>query len=307
MKRALLLAGVLLPFIGLTQTPDSNRQSKLLTVAPRLGGIALTDAVTPMRINGAGSMVQQHILDFGLPLYKDFTSPHPVFIKSGFRYENLIVPNIPALGSGAFQSFTIPLLASYALSRTTNLTFIGLATVSSELKQSLSFNELQYTAGLRIGFQPSKQLRYGVTLTYVNSYSGQLLIPVPDFDWTINHHLQLTAVVPSRISLKYKLTANQSLGLTSGYAATTYGLADGKSKQYLSWQQYSGGLIYDLKLSGRWNINLVAGHSFMQRLETFDQQEKASFDNFSELNKRKPIYSDRQTSFVFQAIITYQF
>src|ERR1700733_13532487 len=99
MKRALLLAGILLPFIGFTQTPDSNRQSKLLTVAPRLGGIALTDAVTPMRINGAGSMVQQHILDFGLPLYKDFTSAHPVFIKSGFRYENLIVPDIPALGS----------------------------------------------------------------------------------------------------------------------------------------------------------------------------------------------------------------
>jgi hypothetical protein len=45
----------------------------------------------------------------------------------------------------------------------------------------------------------------------------------------------------------------------------------------------------------------------MRRLETFDQQEKTSFDNFSELNKHKPIYSDRQTSFVFQAIITCQF
>jgi hypothetical protein len=45
----------------------------------------------------------------------------------------------------------------------------------------------------------------------------------------------------------------------------------------------------------------------MQRLETFDQREKASLDNFSELNKRKPIYSDRQTSLVFQAVITCQF
>jgi hypothetical protein len=307
MKRALLLAGVLLPFIGFSQTPDSNRQSRFLTAAPRLGGLALTDAVTPLKVNGTGSMVQQHILDFGLPLYKNFTAAHPVFIKSGFRYENLLVPNIAAFGSGAFHSCTVPLLASYSLSRKTNLTFIGLATVSSDLKQSLSFSDLQYTAGLRIGFQAGKQLRYGVTLTYVNSYSGQLLLPIPDLDWTINRRLQLSAVVPSRISLKYKFTANQSLGLTTGYMATTYGMADGKSKQYLSWQQFSGGLIYDLKLSGRWNINLVAGHSFMQRLETFDQQEKASFDNFSELNNRKPIYSDRQTSFVFQAIISYQF
>jgi Domain of unknown function (DUF6268) len=307
MKNALLLAGILLPFIGFTQTPDSNRQSKFLTAAPRLGGITLTDAVTPIKVNGAASMVQQHILDIGLPLYKDFTSAHPVFIKSGFRYENLIVPNIAAFGSGAFHAFTVPLLASYSLSRKTNLTFIGLATLSSDLKQAAPFSDLQYTLGLRIGFQPGKQLRYGVTLTYVNSYSGQLLIPVPDLDWTINRHLQLTAVVPSRISLKYKLTANQSLGLTSGYTASTYGLTDGKSKEYLSWQQYSGGLIYDLKLGGRWNINLVAGHSFLQRLETFDQSEKASFDNFSELNKRKPVYSNRQTSFVFQAVVTYQF
>ena len=149
-----------------------------------------------------------------------------------------------------------------------------------------------------------------MTLTYVNSYSGQLLIPIPDIDWTINSHLQLTAVVPSRVSLKYKLTPNQSIGITNGYTTSTYGFTNGKSpqdKQYLSWQQYNGGLIYDLTLSKRWNINLVAGHSFMQRFETFDQREKASFDNFSELNNRKPIYSNRQTSFVFQGTVTYQF
>jgi len=143
-----------------------------------------------------------------------------------------------------------------------------------------------------------------VTLTYVKNYSGQLLLPIPDLDWTIDRHWQLSAVVPSRISLKYKLSPSQMLGLTTGYTANIYGLATGKAQQYLSWQQYSGGLIYDLTLSKRWNINLVAGHSFLQRLETFDRRDKASLNNFSELSNRRPIYSDRQTSFIFQAVIT---
>jgi len=317
MKRAIILAGLLLPIFAWSQSPDSanrsldsNRQSLFLTGAPRLGGISLTDAVTPMKINNGNSMVQQHIVDFGIPLVKDFTSAHPIFIKTGFRYENLIVPDITAFGTGSFNSFTVPFLASYSITKKTNLTLVGMGTLATDMKTSIHANDVQYVAGIRIGFQPNPNLRYGVTMTYVNNYSGQLIIPVPDIDWTINKKWQLTAIVPSRVSLKYKIAPNQSFGLTTGYVASVYGLTQNKempNRQYLSWQQFSGGLIYDVTLSKRWNFNLVAGHSFMQRLETFDQATKASFNNFSELSNRKPIYSDRQTSFIFQAGINYKF
>lgn len=303
MKTVFFLTVQLLPVLCLAQMTDSNTISRLTTVSPRLGGVTVTDAVTPMK----GSDVQQHIVDFGIPLYKNFTGPHAILIKSGFRYENLLVPNIQPYGSGVFNNFTIPLIASYGITKKTSLTFVGLASFSSDLKESLQTKDLQYTAGIRIGFRPSNNLQYGVTLTYINNYSGRFLLPIPDIDWTINKHLTLSAIVPSRISLKYKLSPAQSIGLTSGYVGNIYSLNNGKTKQYLSWQQYSAGIIYDRSISKRWSFNLIAGHSFMQRLETFDQGAKASLDNFSELSGRKANYSEQQTSFIFQGGISYKF
>jgi hypothetical protein len=77
--------------------------------------------------------------------------------------------------------------------------------------------------------------------------------------------------------------------------------------QYLSLQQYSGGLIYDVRLGKRWKLNLIAGHTFEQRLETFNMDQKVSFDNFGQLNNRKSNVSYRENSFVFQAGINYAF
>jgi hypothetical protein len=324
MKRVFILAGILLPLLSWSQSPaptpqnsdssaqkpDGNRQSVFLTAAPRLGGIALTDAVSPMKHGNGRSIVQQHIVDFGIPVYENFTSKHPTFIKVGFRYENLIVPNHPALGNGSFNNFMVPLVASYSVTKKFNLTLIGMAAMSSDMKQDFTTGDIQYNAGIRFGWQPNQNLRYGVTLVYVNNYSGKYLLPVPDIEWTINKKWQFSAVVPSRITIKYKLTPNQSLGLTTGYASNVYAInkiGQQSVKQYLSWQQYSGGLLYEVTLSKRWNFNVMAGHSFSQKLETFDQSQKASLDNFSFLSNRKPIYSDHQTSFIAQATINYKF
>ncbi len=129
-------------------------------------------------------------------------------------------------------------------------------------------------------------------------------------EWAINSRLSLSALVPARISLKYKLSPIQSLGVTGGYMGGMYRLTptgQNRQDQYLNLQQYSGGLIYDLKLGQRWKLNFIAGHTFQQRLETFNMDQKVSFDNFGKLNDRKANVSYRQNSFVFQAGISYAF
>lgn len=306
MKRSFFLLSILLPILCHAQNADSVH-SPLLTTSPRLGGINLTSLNAPISANGNTFLLHQTVLDFGAPVYKNFTSPHAIFIKTGIRYEGIFLENEKQIGSSSFSSISVPLIVNYSLNRKTSLTLIGLGTLSSDWKSPIQSADIQYTAGVRLGFQPSPSLRWGVTLTYINNYSGKFLLPLPDIEWAINSRLSLSALVPARVSLKYKLSAAQSLGITSGYMGGLYRVNTNGQSQYLSLQQYSGGLIYDLRLGKRWKLNLIAGHTFEQRLETFNMDQKVSFDNFGQLNNRKSNVSYRENSFVFQAGINYAF
>src|SRR5262249_37316558 len=159
---------------------------------------------------------------------------HTVLIKTGIRYEGLMLSDEKNIGNSSFHSLTVPLLASYSFSRTTNMSLIGLATIGSDFKQNIEPDDILYTAGVRIGFQPKNTLRYGVTLTYIHNYSGDFVLPLPDIDWMINKKLNLSGVLPARLSLKYKFVPSQSIGITSWYVGSMYRLNDGAEKQYLN-------------------------------------------------------------------------
>jgi hypothetical protein len=247
--------------------------------------------------------------DIGIPVYKNFTSPHPVYIRAGIRYQGLLLSNEKNIGSTNFHSVGVPLLFSYSFSRATSISLIGIVSVGSDFKQDIKEEDILYTAGVRIGFRQNKSFKYGVTVTYVKNYAGDYLLPLPDIDWTINKRWNFTALLPSRASLKYKLSQAQSLGATLSVNGSMYRLNEtGKEKeQYLHLRQSNAGLIYDLKMGRRWKLNLVAGHTFTQRLETFNMDQKVSFNGFGKLNDRISNVSYQQNSFIFQTGISYQF
>jgi hypothetical protein len=280
---------------------------KLVTTAPLLGGVTVTNIVAPIDANGNTFTMQQPIVDVGFPLYKDLSGAHPLLIKTGIRYQGLFLSGEQSIGSNQFQSITVPLLINYSLSHITNISFVGLATVGSDFKQSISTEDILYTVGVRIGFRPSGSFRYGITLAYISNYSGKFLLPIPDIDWTISNRLSLTGVIPARASLKYKLSETQSLGITGSLNGSMYRLNTDAKDQYINLQQSSAGLIYDLKLSQRWKLNLIAGHTFSQKLETFNTDQKVPFDGFGKLNDRIANISYRQNSFIFQGGISYEF
>jgi len=307
MKRSIFLAGMLLPSFSYSQDIDSTSHSKLITAAPRLGGVNITNLVAPLKSNGNNFIMQLPVADIGIPVYKDFSSKHPVLIKTGLRYQGLLLSDEKNIGSTNFHSITIPLLLSYSLSRATNISFVGLASVNSDFKRSIEGEDVFYTAGIRVGFHQNKTFKYGVTITYTSNYSGKYLLPLPDIDWTISKKLSMTAVLPARASLKYKVSGTQSVGITASINGSMYRLNENEKKQYLHLQQNSAGFIYDLKLGLRWKLNLVAGHTFMQKLQTFDMDQKVSLNGFGKLNDRIPNVSYHNNSFIFQGGISYQF
>jgi hypothetical protein len=307
MKIIIFLAVIGLPILTHAQSADSSAKSPLVTTSPRLGGINVSGWIAPIKANGNTFTMQSTVVDLGIPIVKDFSTAHPIFIKAGIRYQDLSLSNENRIGGNNFQSITVPLLFSYSLSHTTNLTVIGLASINGDFKTDIRSEDILYTAGIRIGFQPNRTLRYGVTLTYISDYTGKYLIPIPDIDWTISNKLSLSAIVPARISLKYKLSPKNSLGITGGYQGNVFRLTADDKQQYLQLQQYSAGLIYDLKLGQRFKFNLIAGHTFVQKLETFDMDQKVPFDGFSKLHDRRSNVSYQQNSFLFQAGISYEF
>jgi hypothetical protein len=269
--------------------------------------VTVTNIVAPVSTNGDALTMQQPIVDVGFPVFKNFSAPHPILIKTGIRYQGLFLSGEQHISSNGFQSIAIPLLINYSLSRFTSISFVGLATVASDLKRNIGAEDILYTAGIRIGFRPGKSFKYGVTLIYTSNYSGKFLLPLPDIDWTISSRLSLTGIIPARASLKYKLSKIQSLGITASLNGSMYRLNGEDKDQYIHLRQNSAGLIYDFKLSQRWKLNLIAGHTFSQRLETFNMDQKVPFEGFGKLNNRVANVSYRQNSFIFQGGISYEF
>lgn len=308
MKKCIfLLTGFLLPVLSYCQSPDTVKHKKFLTTSPFLGGVNVTDIVTPVKVNNSTITMQQPIADIGIPVYKDFSSVNSVLVKTGVRYRGLFLSNEEKIGENAFHSITVPLLLNYSLSRTKTISFLGLATAGSDFKSGIEASDILYTLGVRLGVRSSQSFKWGVTLIYTRNYSGEFLLPLPDFDWTINENWNLTAVLPSRASLKRRLSNSQSLGITAAIDGSMYRLNTGNQPQYLHLRQNSAGLLYDLTLGRRWKFTLVAGHTFMQRLETFNMDQKVPFEGFAKLNDRVANISYNQNSFLFQGGLSYQF
>lgn len=307
MKKSIFLTGMLLPILSYSQNVDSTTRSKLMTTAPRLGNVTITNSVAPIKANGNTFTMQLPGVDIGIPVYKNFLSKHPILIRTGIRYQGLLLSNEKEISSTNFHSITVPLLFSYSFSRAANISFVGLASVGSDFKRNLEGKDIIYTVGVRAGFRQNKAFKYGITLAYTSNYSGQYLLPIPDFDWTISKKLSMTGVLPTRISLKYKLSQAQSLGITASVNGNMYRLNERQNIQYLHLRQSSAGLIYDLKLGQRWKLNLLAGHTFMQRLETFNMDQKISLNRFGKLDDRLPNVSYRRNSFILQGGVSYQF
>ena len=328
MKKRLFLAGLLLPVLSYAQRADTSvrstdttvrstdttvrpkdarRQKPLVTTAPRLGGVTISSQVTPVTMSGGSFTLYQPTVDIGVPIYTDFTSPHPLLIKTGLRYDGLMIDNEKNIGGSAFHTLTIPFVLNYSLNRKTDLSLLGGVMVSSDFKRDIGSGDIFYTAGARIGFRPRNTLRYGVTLVYFRNYSGQYLLPVPDIEWAIDRRWSLTAVLPARASLKYKVDKTQSLGITNSFTGGTWLLHSAGGKQYLQLQQVSAGLLYECTLAKRWKLNLIAGHTLLQRLETFDLDQKISLDGFGKLGERVHNVSYRPNSFTFQGSVSFAF
>ena len=291
-----------------TQQADSIMRQKLMTTSPRLGGVTVTNTVISIKADGQTFTVQLPTVEIGIPVYKNFKTPHPILLKASIRYQALILSDEGKIRSNNFHSISIPLIFSYSFSRATNLTLIGSPSINSDYKRDLTADDLQYTAGVRIGIHQNRKFKYGIAATYVKGYSGTYLLPVIDIDWTINKRLSLTAILPARTTLKYKLSEKHALGATLWINGSMYRLNDEAEKeQYIHLRQTCAGLLYEAKLGQRWKLNLVAGYTLVQKLETFDIDQKIALNKFADLNRRTANVSYIEKSFVVQGGVSYQF
>lgn len=327
MRRYILysMAIFLLPSITFAQAINDG---PLQTLAPKLGGINVTGMIAPISADGKNFLINQMVVDLSVPVYKNFNTRNPVIFKAGIRYQGMLLSGKSSVGADRietnmglngdfsgqntvggnnFHSFTVPLSYTYVLSASTNITAIAAVGFGGDLKKSLASSDLIFTGGVRVGFQQDRDFKYGVTLVYNKTYSGQYLIPIPDIEWAINDKWSLSAALPIRTSLRYKLNQSQSIGATFGLNAGEYRLNDQVKGKYLQFQQMSGGLVYDLKLWQNWKLNIIGGYTLMQKLQSFDNDQKIKLDDFGALEKRKTNYSNQSKSMAVQGGISYQF
>lgn len=286
---------------------NDSLSQPLTTYAPLLGGVNTSYIVSPM---GGSQTLQQAIVDESSPVYKVMKTKHPLLIKGGARYQGLFLSGSGSdpIGVSNFQSVSATFSATYMLSRNTNITALGVAGVASDFRKDVDASDIIYSAGIRWGFRQATHFKFGVTLLYSHAYSGNVLIPLPDIDWTISKKWELEGFLPFRTSLKYKLNKTETLALTQGFYTTAYRLNDPSGiGKYLELQQISTGLMYEHTFNRRWSTHLIAGYAVSSKLRTFDNNQTVGFDNFGALNKRVAEVSYNQGAFLGQVGVSFKF
>ncbi|BAV05532.1 hypothetical protein SAMN05421788_10521 [Filimonas lacunae] len=313
MKQTFLFILTVISVRSYSQTTTSDSLSKrlsqpLTTAAPLLGGVNVSYLVSAPGTDNNTFTMNQAVVDVSTPIYRAMKTKHPLFIKTGLRYQGLYLNGEKQIGIDNFHSFTIPVFMTYVFNRNTNLTVLANAGVGSDFRGDLNAEDIYYTAGMRFGFRQSKNFRIGVTLIYSKSYAGTNLLPLPDIDWTISKHWRLEAFIPFRTSLKYKFNEHQTLAFTQGFQTGNFRVHDytGTGK-YLQLQGVTTGLMYDHTFNRRWNIYLIAGMAVSQKLQTFTNDQQLGLNQFSKMNDRIPTVSYEKGGIVGQAGINYKF
>jgi len=292
---------------ALKDSVKRNINQPLLTASPLLGGVNVSDMFAPVSVNGSTFTIQQLTVDESSPVYRVKGTRHPFFIKAGFRYQGLFLANEPLIGSNNFHAINLQFYSTYVVSRKFNISGFASIGVASDFRKSPEGDDLNYLASIRFGVQKSRNLRYGISLTYINNYGGSYLVPLPDIDWVINDKWELESIIPFRTSLKHKLNPKHILGITQGLNGGLYRLNDSDVKKYIQLQQYNTGLLYELHLSRYWHFNLVAGYAISQKLQTFTADQKVSLNHFGAAADRITEVSYKQRSFMLQGGISYKF
>jgi hypothetical protein len=296
-------------FLSLTLGCLGLNAQHLTAAAPLLSGVNISYIVSPVKSPKGGTFtMNQLIVDESTPVYKDLKAKHPVLIKVGVRYQGLYLSGEDKIGASNFHAISVPLIASYAFSKNTNITAIASAGVASDFRKDISGTDIYYNGGLRLGFGQSTNFKFGVTIVYSKAYSGNTLIPLPDIDWTISKKWRLEGLLPFRTSLKYKLNETQTLALTQGFNTIAYRLNDptGMGK-YLQLQQVTGGLMYEHTFSRRWSLHLMGGYAFSSKLEAFDNGQTIRFNDFGALSRRVRDISYDKGVVIGQLGISYKF
>jgi len=292
----------------LTLSTGTLYAQPLTTAAPLLGGVNTSEMVAPVKVNGNTFTAQQFSIDAGTSIYRVTRRKHPYFGRLTIRYQGLYLSGVPGIGSNSFQSFSMSFSHSYIVDKKTSVTFLGTAGFGSDFKQSIQTSDIYFLGGVRFGWQQTQKFQYGLTLAYVNTYCGQFLLPIPDFTWKITDKWTFNGILPLRTSLKYAFTKKQSLGVTMGLNTGMYRLNDEiGEKQYLQLLQYTAGFIYDGMISRHWKFNIIAGHTIVQQLQTFDNSQKLPVDDFAGFNDRVSNVSYKQNSLVLQAGLSFLF
>jgi hypothetical protein len=291
----LLLATSSIAF-GQDTTAKKDLTQRLVTVAPSRGGLNVNYMIAPV----GDFTIQQMILDENTVLYRT----RKVFVRAGLRYQSLYLSGTKSIEVNNFHSISIPLSVTYILSRNTNITGILSAGIASDFRISPTGSDIFYNAGVRLGFRQTKAFKLGVILVYTNTYAGTTLIPLIDFEWKISDRWKLEAVTPVRSSLKYKLDKAQSLAFTQGYNIAYYRLKD---SAYLQFQQITTGLMYERIINKHWTFNLITGYAFNQKLQTFKNDQKISFNSLANMKDRVKEASYQKNSFILQGALIFRF
>ena len=309
----LLLASSKLPAQGKVNMNDSLRAEKkqpVATAPPLMGRININYMLAPVDAGTNNFTISQLTVDEISPLYKltKKRSPHPVILRFGLRYQGLFLSGEKAIDGDNFHSISVPLMLTYVTSRNTSITGILSGGVASDFRKTVTSDDIFYNIGLRFGFRQTKRFKFGVTLVYSDTYVGRTLIPLPDFDWTISSRWKLEAFMPTRLALKYKLNKTQTLALVQSLNTASYRLNDStKVGKYLQLQQVSGGLMYELNIGRHWAFNLMGGYAFSQKLQTFNNDQKISFNSLATMKDRVKVVSYEKASPMFQATLSFKF
>lgn len=220
--------------------------------------------------------INQTIAYINVPLKirKDYLLLTPTVEFLDVRFEN-------SLNSYRSAQFTVSWLHQWKNEKW-NTAFVAIAGSNGMKQNWFEDNTLQAGGAILSTFTKNENLKYKFGLYGNAEFFGPYILPLLGIDWNINQRLNLFGILPSYMTLEYKIVPGKFHGKISLDAETVSYRTPGR--QFLRVNDNHLKMIYDFYLTKNIVLSAEAGHSVLRDFKFgLRQNSKTNYFNTEKL------------------------
>lgn len=253
---------------------------------------------------GNGNSFGNYGLSLAYPVFRKEKTIVAAGINTDWYRNNLSGDSI---GLRNLYRLSIPLMLQISLGEKYKLNIIADPSLSSDF-EDISGGDFRYNAGIRLARTKKAGMSWSAGIGISKQFFGIQVVPFYQANIPLTSRLSLSGALPMKPRLTFEISQAKQVGFAVAASAGSFRLSPAKDEQYADIKQGEAFFFYQQKLFGNFHLGFNAGHTFINRIRVFENDQKIPLRLFlyDFGHERTPSASWNNNGWLFQVQVDYK-